>query len=82
MFSFCSLKTEFFYLTRFLFCDRDPIRTITAADERLTYVLYFLLHPLRVIQLSNDPSPGHNIEQMAKNGKKFLALPYVVKGKI
>jgi N6-L-threonylcarbamoyladenine synthase len=35
----------------------------------------------RVIQLSNDPSPGHNIEQMAKNGKKFLPLPYAVKGR-
>jgi len=34
----------------------------------------------RVIKLSNDPSPGYNIEQMAKKGKKFLELPYVVKG--
>jgi N6-L-threonylcarbamoyladenine synthase len=30
--------------------------------------------------LSNDPSPGYNIEQMAKRGKKFIELPYVVKG--
>ncbi|XP_070712375.1 probable tRNA N6-adenosine threonylcarbamoyltransferase, partial [Pempheris klunzingeri] len=30
--------------------------------------------------LNNDPSPGYNIEQMAKNGKKFVSLPYVVKG--
>lgn len=34
----------------------------------------------RVIQISNDPSPGYNIEQMAKHGKKFIMLPYVVKG--
>mmetsp|Transcript_12912 Transcript_12912/g.30055 ORF Transcript_12912/g.30055 Transcript_12912/m.30055 type:complete len:219 (-) Transcript_12912:390-1046(-) len=34
----------------------------------------------RVIGLSNDPSPGYNIEQEAKNGKQFLELPYVVKG--
>ncbi|XP_042146677.1 probable tRNA N6-adenosine threonylcarbamoyltransferase isoform X2 [Ixodes scapularis] len=30
--------------------------------------------------LSNDPSPGYNIEQMAKRGKKLIPLPYVVKG--
>jgi len=34
----------------------------------------------RVINLSNDPSPGYNIEQCAKEGTKFLPLPYVVKG--
>eukprot|EP00803_Ostreobium_quekettii_P010374 evm.model.scf_74.9 EVM.evm.TU.scf_74.9 scf_74:66069-68290(-) len=34
----------------------------------------------RVLKLSNDPSPGYNIEQMAKRGKKFVELPYVVKG--
>lgn len=34
----------------------------------------------RVIKLSNDPSPGYNIEQLAKKGKKYLPLPYVVKG--
>uniref|UniRef100_A0A7S4HLR2 N(6)-L-threonylcarbamoyladenine synthase n=1 Tax=Odontella aurita TaxID=265563 RepID=A0A7S4HLR2_9STRA len=35
----------------------------------------------RVIGLSNDPSPGYNIEQEAKKGNpKFLELPYVVKG--
>jgi len=34
----------------------------------------------RVLKLSNDPSPGYNIEQMAKKGKKYLKLPYVVKG--
>lgn len=34
----------------------------------------------RVLKLSNDPSPGFNIEQMAKKGSKYLELPYVVKG--
>ena len=34
----------------------------------------------RVLKLSNDPSPGYNIEQLALHGKKFFALPYVVKG--
>ena len=34
----------------------------------------------RCIQLSNDPSPGYNIEQLAKQGKEFIELPYTVKG--
>jgi len=34
----------------------------------------------RVIGLSNDPSPGYNIEQEAKKGTKYIPLPYVVKG--
>ncbi|CAK1550644.1 unnamed protein product [Leptosia nina] len=34
----------------------------------------------RVLKLSNAPSPGYNIEQMAKSGKKYLHLPYCVKG--
>ena len=34
----------------------------------------------RVIELSNDPSPGYNIEQEAKKGTKYIPLPYVVKG--
>lgn len=34
----------------------------------------------RIIGLSNDPSPGYNIEQMAKKGSKYIELPYVVKG--
>ena len=35
----------------------------------------------RCIGLSNDPSPGYNIEQEAKQeGAQFLELPYVVKG--
>ncbi|CAN1805451.1 Probable tRNA N6-adenosine threonylcarbamoyltransferase [Linum perenne] len=42
----------------------------------------------RVLHLSNDPAPGYNIEQLdilftsqlAKKGKKFIDLPYAVKG--
>lgn len=34
----------------------------------------------RILGLSNDPSPGYNIEQMAKKGSKLAPLPYVVKG--
>jgi N6-L-threonylcarbamoyladenine synthase len=34
----------------------------------------------RVLKLSNDPSPGYNIEQMAKRGSKYFELPYCVKG--
>eukprot|EP00742_Colponemidia_sp_Colp-10_P004802 GILJ01005123.1.p1 GENE.GILJ01005123.1~~GILJ01005123.1.p1 ORF type:complete len:336 (+),score=49.33 GILJ01005123.1:41-1048(+) len=34
----------------------------------------------RILNLSNDPSPGYNIEQLAKRGKQFIELPYTVKG--
>jgi len=35
----------------------------------------------RVLDLSNDPAPGYNIEQLAKQGgTKLIELPYVVKG--
>ncbi|KAI8971603.1 Gcp-like domain-containing protein [Mycotypha africana] len=34
----------------------------------------------RILNLSNDPSPGYNIEQYAKRGKNFIQLPYSVKG--
>lgn len=34
----------------------------------------------RCLKLSNDPSPGFNIEQAAKNGTKYFELPYCVKG--
>ena len=34
----------------------------------------------RVLNLSNDPAPGYNIEQLAKKGSKYIPLPYVVKG--
>ncbi|KAK0425468.1 hypothetical protein QR680_009219 [Steinernema hermaphroditum] len=34
----------------------------------------------RVLRLSNDPSPGQNIEIMARGGKKLYNLSYIVKG--
>ena len=34
----------------------------------------------RLLDLPNDPAPGYNIEQLAKKGKQYLELPYVVKG--
>lgn len=34
----------------------------------------------RILNISNDPAPGYNIEQMAKKGKKYVELPYTVKG--
>ncbi|XP_024381915.1 uncharacterized protein [Physcomitrium patens] len=34
----------------------------------------------RCLKISNDPSPGYNIEQLAKKGQKLVELPYVVKG--
>ncbi|KAF7407380.1 hypothetical protein HZH66_001917 [Vespula vulgaris] len=43
-------------------------------------VLYVSDRFARLLMLSNDPSPGYNIEQLAKKGKKLAPLPYVVKG--
>lgn len=40
----------------------------------------FLDRIARLIKLSNDPSPGYNIEQLAKNGKNLIDLPYQIKG--
>jgi len=34
----------------------------------------------RILNISNDPSPGYNIEQTAKKGSKYVPLPYTVKG--
>jgi N6-L-threonylcarbamoyladenine synthase len=34
----------------------------------------------RTLQISNDPAPGYNIEQLAKKGEVLLDLPYAVKG--
>ncbi|KAF7684101.1 putative tRNA N6-adenosine threonylcarbamoyltransferase [Astathelohania contejeani] len=34
----------------------------------------------RLVGLSNDPSPGYNVEKMANNGVNYIPLPYVVKG--
>ncbi|KAH3900647.1 tRNA N6-adenosine threonylcarbamoyltransferase SCDLUD_003643 [Saccharomycodes ludwigii] len=34
----------------------------------------------RTLKISNYPSPGYNIEQLAKKGKNLVELPYTVKG--
>lgn len=34
----------------------------------------------RTLRISNDPAPGYNIEQMAKEGRHLVDLPYTVKG--
>ncbi len=34
----------------------------------------------RLLNISNDPSPGFNIEQRARSGTRYLSLPYTVKG--
>ncbi|KAK2628602.1 hypothetical protein QTJ16_001705 [Diplocarpon rosae] len=34
----------------------------------------------RTLEISNDPAPGYNIEQLAKKGKVLLDIPYLVKG--
>ena len=34
----------------------------------------------RTLNISNEPAPGYNIEQMAKNGRRLVDLPYAVKG--
>ncbi len=34
----------------------------------------------RLVNIPNDPSPGYNIEQLAKKGTKLIDLPYIVKG--
>ncbi|KAI9741921.1 MAG: putative tRNA threonylcarbamoyladenosine biosynthesis protein kae1 [Cirrosporium novae-zelandiae] len=34
----------------------------------------------RTLNISNDPAPGYNIEQLAKKGKHLLDIPYAVKG--
>lgn len=34
----------------------------------------------RLANISNDPAPGYNIEQMAKLGKRYVRMPYIVKG--
>ena len=57
----------------------DAVRVLVI----LTTFLSFQISFARCIGLSNDPSPGYNIEQMAKitdPPPQFLELPYVVKG--
>ena len=34
----------------------------------------------RILNISNDPAPGYNIEQLAKKGNKLIELPYIIKG--
>ncbi|KAK3325306.1 putative tRNA threonylcarbamoyladenosine biosynthesis protein kae-1 [Apodospora peruviana] len=34
----------------------------------------------RTLEISNDPAPGYNIEQLARRGQTLLDLPYAVKG--
>ena len=34
----------------------------------------------RTLEISNDPAPGYNIEQLAKKGRVLVDLPYTVKG--
>ena len=34
----------------------------------------------RVLDLDNYPSPGFSIEKLAKEGKKYIDLPYTIKG--
>ncbi|KAI9700443.1 MAG: putative tRNA threonylcarbamoyladenosine biosynthesis protein kae1 [Candelina mexicana] len=34
----------------------------------------------RTLEISNDPAPGYNIEQLAKGGRHLVDLPYAVKG--
>lgn len=34
----------------------------------------------RTLKISNDPNPGYNIELLAKQGKNYVSLPYIVKG--
>lgn len=36
----------------------------------------------RLLDVSNDPSPGYNIEQLAKTGTKYVEIPYSVKGMV
>ena len=65
-----------------------PAQVIAYADQRYTIfgetvdiaVGNCLDRFARVLGLSNDPAPGYNIEQLAKQGKKLVDIPYVVKG--
>ncbi|KAK4938999.1 putative tRNA threonylcarbamoyladenosine biosynthesis protein kae1 [Elasticomyces elasticus] len=36
----------------------------------------------RTLNISNDPAPGYNIEQLAKNGNVLLDIPYAVKDEL
>eukprot|EP00959_Pyramimonas_sp_CCMP1952_P119830 2505464-Pyramimonas_sp.AAC.1 len=56
-------------------CAAFQLTTIYCTISRANGILY-----RRTAQLSNDPSPGYNIEQLAKEGKQFVEFPYGVKG--
>ena len=66
----------------------SPVQVIAYADRRYRIfgetidvaVGNCLDRFARVLGLSNDPSPGYNIEQLAKKGHKLVELPYTVKG--
>eukprot|EP00917_Polyrhabdina_sp_WS-2016_P022240 GHVP01048290.1.p1 GENE.GHVP01048290.1~~GHVP01048290.1.p1 ORF type:complete len:338 (-),score=59.56 GHVP01048290.1:472-1485(-) len=34
----------------------------------------------RILKIPNNPSPGHNIEMLAKKGENYIQLPYTIKG--
>ncbi|KAI9895782.1 hypothetical protein PsorP6_018653 [Peronosclerospora sorghi] len=66
-------------------------RTVTKASDPIVFYRIFgetidiavgncLDRFARVLGLSNDPSPGYNIEVLAREGKTFIELPYIVKG--
>jgi len=62
-----------------IFC--FPIKLLSFFPPRIDIAIGNCLDRFaRVIGLSNDPSPGYNIEQEAKKGDKFLNVPYTVKG--
>lgn len=78
------------HLDPFLSCAPTPLpaQVIAYADQRYRIfgetvdiaVGNCLDRFARVLGLSNDPAPGYNIEQLAKQGKKLVDIPYVVKG--
>lgn len=53
---------------------------VPTAIRRYRSVCIASAHARRAINLSNDPSPGYNIEQEAKKGTRLLPLPYTIKG--
>jgi len=73
-----------------MICTGNPIRVVPQYHLRLTPLFFRTIDIAigncldrfaRTIGLSNDPSPGYNIEQEAKvKGCQFLELPYTVKG--
>uniref|UniRef100_A0A8C2SNZ3 N(6)-L-threonylcarbamoyladenine synthase n=1 Tax=Coturnix japonica TaxID=93934 RepID=A0A8C2SNZ3_COTJA len=75
---------------RMLGAARDPLVLYVIAFSRRRYRIFgetldvavgnCLDRVARLLKISNDPSPGYNVEQMAKRGTRLLELPYVVKG--